>query len=44
VKALIKIGGSLLDDATSRHDLARQIAAIAASGIHVTVVHGGGNR
>ena len=34
MKALIKIGGTLLDDATSRHDLARQIAAIAASGVH----------
>jgi acetylglutamate kinase len=44
VKALIKIGGSLLDDAASRHDLARQIAAIAASGVHVTVVHGGGKQ
>ncbi|HEY4086777.1 MAG TPA: acetylglutamate kinase [Bryobacteraceae bacterium] len=44
MKALIKIGGSLLDDATSRHDLARQIAAIAASGVHVTVVHGGGKQ
>ena len=27
MKVLIKIGGSLLDDATSRNDLARQIAA-----------------
>ncbi len=44
MKALIKIGGSLLDDAASRHDLARQIAAIAASGVHVTVVHGGGKQ
>ena len=51
MKALIKIGGSLLDDATSRHSLARQIAAVAggdihkaASGIQVTVVHGGGKQ
>ncbi len=44
MKALIKIGGSLLDDDTSRHDLARQIAAVAASGVHVTVVHGGGKQ
>jgi len=44
MKALIKIGGSLLDDAALRHDLARQIAAIAASGVHVTVVHGGGKQ
>jgi acetylglutamate kinase len=44
MKALIKIGGSLLDDVASRHDLARQIAAIAASGVNVTVVHGGGKQ
>jgi acetylglutamate kinase len=44
VKVLIKIGGSLLDDASSRHDLARQIAAVAASGVHVAVVHGGGKQ
>jgi acetylglutamate kinase len=44
LKALIKIGGSLLDDAASRYDLARQIAAVAASGLHVTVVHGGGKQ
>ena len=43
-KALIKIGGSLLDDAASRHDLARQIARLAASGVAVTVVHGGGKQ
>lgn len=44
MRVLIKIGGSLLDDLTSRHDLARQIAAVAASNIHVTVVHGGGKQ
>jgi acetylglutamate kinase len=44
VKALIKIGGSLLDDAKSRHDLARQISAVAASAVDVTVVHGGGKQ
>src|ERR1700744_2437194 len=44
MKALIKIGGSLLDDAASRHDIARQIATIAKSGVHVTVVHGGGKQ
>ena len=41
MKVLIKIGGSLLDDAASRHNLARQIAALKA---HVTVVHGGGKQ
>jgi acetylglutamate kinase len=46
VKALIKIGGSLLDDADSRRDMARQIARVvqSAPGISVTVVHGGGKQ
>jgi acetylglutamate kinase len=44
VKALIKIGGSLLDDLTLRNDIAAQIAAVAASGVAVTVVHGGGKQ
>lgn len=44
MKALIKIGGSLLDDPASRHDIARQIAEVAASGVLVTVVHGGGKQ
>ena len=44
MKALIKIGGSLLDDPASRTDIARQIAQLAASGIAVTVVHGGGKQ
>ena len=44
MKALIKIGGSLLDDAASRNDIARQIAAVAKAGWRVTVVHGGGRQ
>jgi acetylglutamate kinase len=44
LKALIKIGGNLLDDPASRHDIARQIAEVAASGVAVTVVHGGGKQ
>lgn len=44
MKALIKIGGTLLDDPESRHDIARQIAAVVNSGISVTVVHGGGKQ
>lgn len=43
-KVLIKIGGSLLDDPGSRNDLAQQIADVAASGVSVTVVHGGGKQ
>lgn len=41
MKVLIKIGGSLLDDAASRHNLASQIAVLTAQ---VTVVHGGGKQ
>ncbi len=44
MRALIKVGGSLLDDPASRTDIANQIAAVAASGVHVTVVHGGGKQ
>lgn len=44
MKALIKIGGSLLDDRAMRRDIAGQIAAVAASGISVAVVHGGGKQ
>jgi acetylglutamate kinase len=41
VKALIKIGGSLLDDPGSRADIARQILALEGA---VAVVHGGGKQ
>jgi acetylglutamate kinase len=44
VRALIKIGGSLLDDPASRNDIARQIRDVAESGVTVTVVHGGGKQ
>ena len=44
MRALIKIGGSLLDDATSRRDIARQISAVSESGVSVAVVHGGGKQ
>lgn len=44
MKALIKIGGTLLDDPVSRNGIARQIAELAASGVAVTVVHGGGKQ
>lgn len=44
MKALIKIGGSLLDDLALRKDIAAQIAAVAASGVAVAVVHGGGKQ
>ncbi|MES1262568.1 MAG: acetylglutamate kinase [Acidobacteriota bacterium] len=44
MKALIKIGGTLLDNAESRHDIARQLALLVRSGVLVTVVHGGGKQ
>ena len=44
MRALIKIGGSLLDEAGSRNDIARQIVQIVESGVTVTVVHGGGKQ
>ena len=43
-RILIKLGGTLLDDAASRERLAGEIAAVAASGIELVVVHGGGKQ
>jgi acetylglutamate kinase len=45
VRILIKLGGTLLDDAGSRARLAAEIAAVAAQpGYEVVVVHGGGKQ
>jgi acetylglutamate kinase len=46
LKVLVKLGGTLLDDAAKRHDLARQLAQVANSAHHVelVVVHGGGKQ
>ena len=44
MKALIKIGGALLDSSDLRDRLAREITAAAASGVQIAVVHGGGKR
>jgi acetylglutamate kinase len=44
MKALIKIGGTLLDDPTSRQSIAQQIARAAAGGVEIAVVHGGGKQ
>ena len=43
-RILIKLGGTLLDDAASRQRLAGEIAAVAASGVPLVVVHGGGKQ
>jgi acetylglutamate kinase len=44
VKALIKIGGTLLDSAESRRRLAAEIARAAEGGLQAVVVHGGGKQ
>ena len=43
-RVLIKLGGTLLDDAASRQRLAGEIATVAASGVQLVVVHGGGKQ
>ncbi|MGB7759856.1 MAG: acetylglutamate kinase [Bryobacteraceae bacterium] len=43
-RILVKLGGTLLDDAASRQRLSGEIAAIAASGVELVVVHGGGKQ
>jgi acetylglutamate kinase len=43
-RVLVKLGGTLLDDAASRERLADEIAAVAGSGIELVVVHGGGKQ
>jgi acetylglutamate kinase len=42
MKALIKIGGTLLDRAESRLQLAGEIARAVEGGLQAVVVHGGG--
>jgi len=44
MKILVKLGGTLLDDADSKTRLATQIARLHASTHQVTVVHGGGRQ
>jgi acetylglutamate kinase len=44
LKVLIKLGGTLLDSGESRARLAGEIAALAATGSEVVVVHGGGKQ
>jgi acetylglutamate kinase len=44
VKLLIKLGGTLLDDPTSRDALTAQIATVRAAGHQTVVVHGGGKQ
>jgi len=44
VRILIKLGGTLLDDAASKNRLAAEISQTVESGIEVVVVHGGGKQ
>lgn len=44
MRVLVKLGGTLLDEAASRAALAGQIAGLAAAGAHAVVVHGGGKQ
>lgn len=44
MKALIKIGGTLLDTAESRQRLASEIARAVEQGLNAVVVHGGGKQ
>ena len=43
-KIVVKVGGTLLDDAASRESLAAQLAALPARGVRLVVVHGGGKQ
>lgn len=44
MKTLVKLGGTLLDDAASRRSLAAQIAQLPGRGVDAVVVHGGGKQ
>ncbi len=44
MKVLIKLGGTLLDNAASRAALAGQIAELPGLGVRAVVVHGGGKQ
>lgn len=44
MRLLIKLGGTLLDEESSRRRLAAEIAAVAAQHPHTVVVHGGGKQ
>jgi len=44
MRVLVKIGGTLLDDAAARGRLARELAAVRSPGLELVVVHGGGKQ
>ena len=44
MRLLVKLGGTLLDSPDTRRRLARELAALAATGVELVVVHGGGKQ
>ncbi|HMD48315.1 MAG TPA: hypothetical protein VKG79_04415, partial [Bryobacteraceae bacterium] len=44
MKALIKLGGTLLDAPESRRQIAEQIAHALRDGLEAVIVHGGGKQ
>ena len=44
MRLTVKLGGSILEEAGTREDLLRQIAAVVSRGHQVLMVHGGGKR
>ena len=44
MRLVVKLGGTLLDAADSRHRLALEIAAARSAGHEIAVVHGGGKQ
>ena len=43
-KVVVKLGGTLLDEAASRENIAAQLASLPARGVRLAVVHGGGKQ
>jgi acetylglutamate kinase len=43
-KIVVKLGGTLLDEAASRQNLAAQLAVLPGRGVRLVVVHGGGRQ
>src|SRR5579883_959902 len=44
MKVLVKLGGTLLETAAKRAQLAAQFAKVLSDGHHIVVVHGGGKQ
>ena len=44
MRVTLKLGGSILEDAPTREEIVRQVAAAVDRGAQVLIVHGGGKR